>query len=114
MSGTLRVELVYFSGCPNIELARTNLKEAMARLGLPPNWTEWDGLSPDCPATFRQLGSPTILVQGRAVDADMAGESRSCSLYRDADGRLVGAPVIDAIITALRTAGSHPESWVKA
>jgi len=102
MSGTLRVELVYFSGCPNIGLARSNLKEAMTRRGLSPNWTEWDSLSPDCPEAFRQLGSPTIFVQGRAVDADMAGESRSCRLYRDADGRLAGAPAIESIIAALQ------------
>lgn len=114
MSGALRVELVYFSGCPNIELARANLKEAMTRLGLPPNWMEWNSLSPDCPEAFRQLGSPTILVQGRAVDADMAGESRSCRLYRNANGGLVGAPRVEAVIAALRAADRHPESMVKA
>ena len=69
------VELVFFSGCPHVELARAALREALMSTGLPLQWTEWDQHENGVPDRVRGYGSPTILVAG----CDVTGASRSAA-----------------------------------
>ncbi len=36
------VELIYNTNCPNVVATREQLLRAFARVGLPPQWKEWD------------------------------------------------------------------------
>lgn len=100
-----RVELIYDAGCPNVAVARSVLIRALARTGASARWREWDRGSPDCPAHARRYGSPTVLVDGRDVadSAPVAG-SAACRIYDGGNGKLSGAPSLDAVCAALLSA----------
>ena len=88
------VELVYFKGCPHVDMARAALRAALLAMGFPPEWREWDQENPDIPARLQAYGSPTVLVG----DHDVRGESppstgRAC--------RVDGLPSVEEIRWAL-------------
>jgi hypothetical protein len=92
------VELVYFPGCPHVEAARTALWAALEQSGLAPVWQEWDQTTQAAPARVHELGSPTILVNGRDVTGpSVPTAGRAC--------RADGIPTSEAILAALAAAG---------
>ena len=91
------VELVYFGSCPNVDVARQALKDALSSLGLSPGWQEWDQEDPTTPARLRGYGSPTVLIGGRDVrGGSPASEGLAC--------RADGAPSADEIRRVLMEA----------
>lgn len=101
----MQIELVYDHDCPNAETARQRLAEALAEVGLPSTWSEWERSDPAAPEYTRRLGSPTILVDG----ADVSGTpsevgASSCRVYRAADGSLSGVPPLAKIVERLSAA----------
>ncbi len=96
------ITLLYDPDCPNVELARKNIRQALTALSLPANWREADICDPRTPRDLKMSGSPTILVNG----VDVAGASRDsqaacCRLYTSEDGKLVRAPSAGAIVHAI-------------
>ena len=88
------IELIHFEGCPNVEVAREHLVEALGTLGLGSEWREWDLEDSDTPDRVRRYGSPTVLVNG--VDVSGAAEG-PVGLACRADG----APSVESILQAL-------------
>ena len=92
------MELIYFNGCPNVDLARKNIKKALEDTGWKAQWDEWEHNNSKAPSYVQQYGSPTILVDGK----DIAGgpgdccAPNSCRIY--ADG---GVPSVDMIKSAI-------------
>ena len=72
-----RVDLVFFEGCPNAAEARQRIEGALAQLGLPKSWDEWDTMQPETPEAYTRFGSPTVLVDGKDVTALPAAELRA-------------------------------------
>lgn len=108
---TRRIELIYETGCPNVDRARSILAEALARVGLPARWTEWNTADAGGPDDVAGLGSPTIRVDGRDVQPGGSGSGPACRVYRDRSGRLRGVPALEAIVDVLRGGGpSRPGS----
>ncbi len=91
------IALIYFDGCPNVELARTHLRRAIEGTGLDTEWQEWEQGDPRALAWVKEYGSPTILVNGRDVTGDTAGVTGSAC-------RADGAPSVETIRTALAEA----------
>jgi hypothetical protein len=97
------VEILYFAGCPNTETARRAVDEGIARAGLAGHVEvrlvelvdEGDA------RRLRFLGSPTVRVDGRDVDAS--------SLERDDFG--LQCRVYD---TGHGVAGCPPAAWISA
>ena len=127
------VVIVYATHCPNVGLARRRVRSALASMGLPLRWEEWNADSADTPKFARGRGSPTVLVNGRdvggreeaepleAVDArggEEAGEDAGarkdtpaadrCRLYGAGQGGLDRAPSVEAIREALVAARRGP------
>ncbi len=92
---TPNVELVYFTGCPNVETARANLKTALSTKGLPLEWLEWNQLDSEAPTRVKGLSSPTVLVHGQDVSNSQPAIAMAC--------RADGAPSVDEILDALGT-----------
>lgn len=91
------IELIYHTGCPNVEAARRNLDAAMQRLGRPSQWREWNTDAADTPAHAKQFPSPTILVDGREVgEAAGPAGAEAC--------RLGQPPATDQIAEAISKA----------
>ena len=110
----MNVELIYDGGCPNVGAAREQLLRAFAASGLVPRWREWERAAADAPPHVRQVGSPTILVNGRDVAAGGAQDGAgACRVYFDAAGRFLAAPSMDQIVAALKggaTTDDPPEA----
>lgn len=98
------VELVFFSGCPNVGAARANLRAALKRVGQPVEWLEWDLDDSATPSRAIGYGSPAVLVDGRdvaGVRPNRARGARSCRL----GGPPTVAQIADALTNARRTKG---------
>jgi len=99
------VELIFDATCPNVDVARRQVRDALVRIGRVPQWTEWDRAAAGAPAYVQRYASPTVLVAGR----DVAGggtidAGAGCRVYRDSVGEFVGAPTVDSIVAALTAA----------
>jgi mercuric ion transport protein len=94
----MKIQLLYFEGCPNVEYARGALRDAMTaeRIDLPID--EIDVESPDTPAAMRGWGSPTILIDGLDVTGAARSAAAACRLYAN------GAPSVAEIRARLAAA----------
>ena len=99
---TAEITLLYDPNCPNVELARKSIRQALAQRSLPEDWREVNISEAQTPQRLKVSGSPTILVNGVDVaDAPPDSEAVCCRLYTGEDGQLVRAPSADAIAHAL-------------
>ncbi len=97
----MNVELIYDLDCPNADAARAALREALTRLDLPVEWTEWNRKDPAAPAYVRGYGSPSVLVAGRDVGGvEGRGQADTCRIYDGPQG-LGGVPPVESIVAAL-------------
>lgn len=97
----MKIQLLYFEGCPNVDAARNALREALAAEKLDVAVEEIDVEAPSAPTWARGWGSPTILVDGVDVaGATPSDASSCCRLYAD------GAPDVAAIRARLSVGGS--------
>jgi mercuric ion transport protein len=96
-----QIELIFDADCPNVTLAREQLSQALAIVGLPQHWKEWSSDHPERPERARGYGSPTILVEGQDVSgAGQLDGTAGCRIYATTEG-LRGVPTIKAIVSAL-------------
>ena len=102
----MRVELLYWDGCPSHPQALAELRGAMAELGLDPEAIDVREIdTEDAAEAERFTGSPTIRVDGADVQAT-AGEPvvLTCRVYHHRDGRVSPVPDPDDLRDALRAA----------
>lgn len=92
---TPQVQLIYFTGCPNVDAARAAVRAALDAAGVATHVEEVDVGRPDAPAWAQGWGSPTILVDGRDVTGAGRAGAAACRLYRG------GAPEVASIRRAL-------------
>ena len=98
----MKITLLHVADCPNLDLARCRLAEAVARTGTAATVTERLVTAAAEAATLGFAGSPTILFDG---DDPFAGPdvslSLACRLYPTRDG-MQGAPTVDELVRALQ------------
>lgn len=100
----MRVELLWFAGCPNWQETHARLREALALTGTDADVVLVEVGTPEQARRLRFRGSPTVLVDGHdpfAHDSDAVGLSRR--LFRTPDG-LRGAPTVGQLLEVLRAA----------
>lgn len=99
----MKVQLLFFPGCPNADGARAALRRCLADTGLPAAIEEIDVTAASTPAHLRDWGSPTILIEGVDVGGQVAPTGASCRLY-GVDAKSRGVPSESLIRTALERA----------
>jgi mercuric ion transport protein len=104
----VRVQLLSFPGCPGARQGRELLCRVLAGLGLPPDFEEVDVGASDCEEQLRRWGSPTILVNGRDIAGQTAGEGAACRVYAGPQG-LSGVPQEALVREALVHAAGAPQ-----
>ena len=100
----MKVELLWFSGCPNWQETEGRLRQALALAKVDAQVVLVEVTSPEDAERLRFRGSPTVLVDGRdpfAEESDPVG--LSCRVFRTPDG-LRGAPTVDQLVRVLRGA----------
>jgi hypothetical protein len=113
-SDRLRIELVYDPTCPNVDRARSAIREALATTDAPVVWREWNRTDSSTPAALRTLGSPSVLVNGRDVGCGQGSmaqaDANSCRIYRDDCGCICGAPSAELILRAIEDCDASQET----
>jgi hypothetical protein len=87
----MKIHLLHFQGCPNVDAARKALRDALAAEQLGTLIEEIDVEDPAAPAWAHGWGSPTILIDGQDVAGQQPSGSSCCRLYAD------GAPSVEVI-----------------
>lgn len=100
----MQVTFLSIDGCPNADLARRRLVEALDRLDLDPAIVTFSTVHTTEEAEpLRFRGSPSILIDGIDPFADEAAPvGLSCRIYRTEFG-IEGAPSVAALAEALQT-----------
>ena len=98
----MAIQLLYFPDCPNVDAARSAVREALELEHRGPAVAEVEEIDvsrSDAPAWTRGWGSPTVLIDGvDAAGEPRSGEAMCCRIYK------TGAPSIAQLREALRRA----------
>ena len=103
----MKIQLLHFEGCPNVEAARAALRDALAAEKLEASVEEVDVERPDAPEWARGWGSPTILIDGEDVTGQERSNASSCRLYAG------GAPSVESIRARIAAASGRPSSGAR-
>ena len=102
----MKIELLYFPGCPNYQEADALVKDALQRLAIPAEIEIYEVTTQEDAVRLQFLGSPTIRVDGLDIDPS-ARESTDfglkCRLYRSGD-HLQGVPPKELLERAIKEA----------
>jgi hypothetical protein len=95
----VRIELLYWDGCPSYPEAKTMLEEVLARRGIDAPVEMQEVRTDEEAEALRFPGSPTIRVDGRDVDPQGAGArpALTCRIYHLPGGRVSPVPSRDQI-----------------
>ncbi len=103
------IELLWWEGCPSTQAALSELREALAELGMGDVEVRMREIETDADAGAAAfVGSPTILIDGGDLVLPAAEEQPglNCRVYRRRDGRVSPTPDPDDLRDALRRAAS--------
>ncbi len=98
----MKIEVLYFEGCPNYLPAVDRLKAVLQKAGLPTEVSEIEVTDESAARALRFFGSPTIRINGFDIDADSRCVKDTGFACRRYPG---GLPSEEMIRTALREAG---------
>lgn len=114
----MKIQLLYFPGCPNVDAAREALREALISEKLDLAIEEIDVEDPQAPEWARGWGSPTILIDDKEIYGQESSGAPACRLYvsgapsvkvirsrinsaRSLDGKRVALPMIGAVAASI-------------
>ncbi len=108
----MKVELLYWEGCPSHPKARALLEQVLAGHGIETQVALHDVTSQDEAEALAFPGSPTIRLDGRDVDPVGASSppALGCRIYRLPDGGISPIPSREQLEEALRTTSDAPAS----
>jgi hypothetical protein len=104
---TMKVELLYFDGCPSHEAFLPRLRDLLGRAGVGVEIDFRRVESSEAAERERFLGSPTLRIDGRDVDPGACGRDDfglKCRLYPGREG-LAGVPPDEWVLAALERSG---------
>jgi hypothetical protein len=108
----VKVELLWWEGCPSTERALDAVREALTEVGLDDVHVNMREIQTDEDAENTGfVGSPTILIDGEDLVPAAADEQigLSCRVYRRRDGRISPLPDPDDLREALQRAAERAE-----
>ena len=103
---SLRIDILYFFGCPNYPPTAVLVREVVATLGFAAEIREIEVAGDAMAERLRFYGSPTIQVDGLDIDPSAAGRSGhalGCRMYGSG-----GIPPREMVEQALRSAENRP------
>lgn len=101
----MKIEVLYFEGCPHHAPALDLVRTVVDDLGVDAAVNEIEIKTPDDVSRLEFLGSPTIRVDGRDIEPSRRSDANyamSCRRYGDA-----GVPSRQLLVDALSSGGSE-------
>lgn len=108
----MKIEILHVPDCPHLRLLGDRLEQALDADPAPGRHTITHVVVTDLDAAVAtgMTGSPTLLVDGTDPFAEPgSAASVSCRLYRDADGRISGAPSVAALRHVIAASLGRPK-----
>ncbi len=105
----VKVEVLYFKGCPNHEPAVEQVRKALRNEGLAILVNEVEITDPEMAQRVGFLGSPSIRIDGIDVEPgarEIETFGFGCRTYSDDEGRRSGLPPVGLIQQAARESRS--------
>ena len=102
----MKVEVLYFSGCPNHEPAVERVREVLEQEGAAADVVQVEIRDPVMARDVGFLGSPTIRIDGQDVEPEARGArglGMCCRTYA-AGGKRMGVPPSEWIRAAIKEA----------
>jgi len=99
----VKVELLYFDGCPTYKKALKDIEELVKQIGTDAEITMVKVKSEEDAKRLRFLGSPTVRVNGVDVEPSARGSKDygfRCRIYR-VNGKILGSPSKEMLKQAL-------------
>lgn len=111
MKRSLRVEFLYWEGCPSHEEALRRLREALRLEGVEARIEVIHVDTEEAARRWAFIGSPTIRIEGKDLQPPPAGTPYrlTCRIYRMEDGHISPLPTVAMIREALRRAIAHSQ-----
>jgi Domain of unknown function (DUF2703) len=106
----MKIELLYFAGCPNHEATLRLVREILLQEGLEAEVSEIRIDDTDEIHKTAFPGSPTVRINGRDIEEDigLAVVGKTCRMYRE-NRVMHKLPGRALVIRALREAAEHKE-----
>lgn len=104
----MKVEILYFSGCPNHVRTAQVVRDGLAQENVRAEVEEIEVRTPEQAEALGFLGSPSVRVDGVDVEPEARGVKTfgfGCRTYVE-EGRRVGAPPAEMVRDAIREAAS--------
>jgi len=101
----MKIEFLYFDGCPNHETALTNLKEVLSEAGMKDEIEIINIEKPEHVIKHRFLGSPSIRINDKdleIIEDEFTEYSMRCRRYKNGE-RIEGFPSKELIKANLTT-----------
>lgn len=101
----MKIQFLYFEGCPSYKQGLENLKQALRELSLPEDFEMINIDTDEKAKEYHFIGSPTIKINGedidpRAREAKITGY-KGCRIYQTPEG-IKGAPTAEMIKKAIQ------------
>jgi hypothetical protein len=99
----MRIEILYWAGCPSLAETQALLESVLAEAGVDARVELLEVTTHEQAEAERFPGSPTIRVDGRDVDPAGANgrPSLSCRIYHRPDGRATPVPTRAQLLETL-------------
>ena len=100
----MKIEILVFDGCPNIESTEKLVSETINELGIDANIEIVNVVDNDDAAAKRFLGSPSVRIDGKDLEVEedeLAQYAMRCRIYRDGDEQS-GVPSKNLIVQKLQ------------
>lgn len=101
----MKIEILYFTGCPNSDTALHNTRRALASEGAIAEVSMVEIHDTEDAIERRFLGSPTVQIDGDDVEVEARQRTDygfMCRTYRDGGDAVSGAPSTTVIERAIR------------
>lgn len=102
----MKVQVLYFAGCPNHEATTELMREVARELRLSVDVEEVEVMSAEDAARLRFLGSPSVYVNGVDIEPSARSSVAYAFACRTCDGQ--GVPPRDLLVAALKEADTGP------
>jgi glutaredoxin len=102
----VRIEILYFEGCPHHEAAEELVRDALSELGMEAELVRIAVTDERAAVKARFRGSPTIRINGNDIepDVDTGPYGLRCRVYSGPFG-LSGIPARDVVLAKLAAGG---------